>query len=308
MSTESQTTDRHDTLAAEYVRLLECWYPAAKAWTHQVRNEPGLTFYGTGGHENWAVQAQCTAFAALAVLSTAPELDEARIGCGREVLRLQALQMLRYILRTHKSGTLLCTNGESWGYSWISSLGFERCSHGIAALRPWLEEEDLAGIRALMISESDFLLDGYPVVGAVDYSTGRNKPESNIWNGSMLYRTAMLFPDAPHASKYRDTASALLLNGISIPADALADTPYNGKPLREWHIGPNFTEQFGLNHHGYMNVGYMVICLSNIAMLHYFCRDYNIIAPTGTVPSRGGVVAAGEIADLCGWSTLAYRW
>jgi len=54
-----------------------------------------------------------------------------------------------------------------------------------------------------------------------------------------------------------------------VPADAADETIVAGKPVRERHVGPNFFPHYALDHHGYLNVGYMVICLSNIAMLHY---------------------------------------
>ena len=130
-----------------------------------------------------------------------------------------------------------------------------------------------------MIAESDFLLTGYPVLGGIDDAGGKNHPESNIWCGSLLYRTYALYRDAPNAEKYRQKALELMLNGISIPSDADSGAVYSGKALRDWHDGPNFTENYGLNHHGYLNVGYMVICLSNIAMFHFSCRDYGITPP-----------------------------
>jgi hypothetical protein len=267
---------------ANYIDRLADWYPTAAKWLHGVPGESDLAYYGTGGHEHWAIQANCTAFSALAVLATAPEVDETPL--DRDALRGQALGMLRYLLGTHLSGRRVCVSGRAWGHSWISSLGLERAAHGIAALRPWLTEEDHAAMRAVLRSESDFLLEGYPVVGAIDAATGRNKPESNLWNGALLYRTALLYPEAPHAAVYREKATALLLNGLSIPADADADTPYAGRALRDWHVGPNFTENFGLHHHGYLNLGYMVISLSQIAMLHYFCRDYGLPAPPELYP------------------------
>lgn len=251
----------------------------ALKWSHTVRNEPTLAYFGTGDHGHWAVQANDTAFAALAVLATAPELDEKRIGISREAVRERALQMLRYILATHRSGRIQCISGESWGHSWISGLGLERMAHGINALRPWLDCDDIAALRGVLISESDFLIEGYPTVAAIDGSSGKNKPESNIWNGSILYRTAALYPDAPNAGNYRHKALELMLNGISIPSDADSDTVYSGRALREWHIGPNFTENYGLHHHSYLNVGYMVICLSNIAIFHYSCEEAGITPP-----------------------------
>ena len=45
-----------------------------------------------------------------------------------------------------------------------------------------------------------------------------------------------------------------------------------GKPVREWHVGANFFPNYALDHHGYLNVGYMVICVCNAAMLHFDCR------------------------------------
>ena len=262
-----------------YQERLERWTGAARLWTHDAGVSRELAFYGVGGHEHWAVQANCTACAALAVLATAPEFDARRAGCSQELLLDLSMRILRYILRTHLGGTELCVSGKQWGHSWISALGLERLAHGVAALRQWLTDADKELLRQVMIAESDFLLEGYPVVGAIDGCSGRNKPESNIWNGSFLFRTATLYPDAPNAARWREKATALMLNGISVPSDAASDAVFNGRKLSEWHVGPNYTEGFGLNHHGYMNLGYMVICLSQIAMLHYFCHGHGLSAP-----------------------------
>ena len=264
---------------ADYIRLLEKWMPTARQWTQPVPGRDDLLFYATGGHEHWAVQAQCTAFSAVAILATAPELDERLAGETREQLRARALKMLRYALHTHKTGDVLCSTGQGWGYSWISNLALERMSHAVTALKPWLADDDRQRLRNVLLGECDFLLEGYKVVGAIDASTGKNKPESNIWNGAALYRAAMLYPDAPRIAEYRQKSTALLLNGISIPSDADGDTLYNGRKLSQWHVGPNYTEQFALNHHGYMNLGYMEICLSNVAMLHFFCQANDLPIP-----------------------------
>jgi hypothetical protein len=264
---------------ADYLRLLEKWLPTARSWTHPVQGEKGLAFYGTGGHQHWAVQAHCTATAAIAILATDPDLDEKRAGESRQQLRRRALSMLRYALYTHKTGSLKGSTGESWGYSWISALALERMAHACTALKPWLTDDDRQRMRKLLIAECDYLLNDYPVVGAIDAYTGKNKPESNIWNGCLLYRTAIEYPDAPHAAKYRQKATALLLNGISIPSDANSDAVYSGRKLSQWHVGPNYTEQFGLNHHGYLNLGYMEICLSNVAMLHFYCQANGLPVP-----------------------------
>ena len=73
--------------------------------------------------------------------------------------------------------------------------------------------------------------------------------------------------------------SKFLLNGICLPDEAKSEKIIKGKPLSEWNVGANFFESFALNHHGYLNVGYMVICLSNIAMIHFAYKKRGLKAP-----------------------------
>jgi len=151
--------------------------------------------------------------------------------------------------------------------------------HGIEAMDEYLKPGDRLALRKVLLAESGWQLKNNTVVAGIDAKTGRNKPESNIWNGCLLFRTAMMYPDAPDRDLYLEKANLLVLNGISIPADADDMQLIAGKTLREWHVGANFTENYGLNHHGYLNFGYMVICLSNIAMLHFSCRSRGVDAP-----------------------------
>jgi hypothetical protein len=70
-----------------------------------------------------------------------------------------------------------------------------------------------------------------------------------------------------------------LMNGISIPEDANSTECIAGKPLSEWHVGANMFSSMGCDHHGYQNIGYMVICLSNIAIMHFSCKALDIPIP-----------------------------
>ncbi len=223
----------------------------------QINEQLGTAYAPGRGH--WSIQANSTSFAALAVAGKKKE----------------ALQVLDYIVSNHvSSGT-----GKQWGESWISALAIERMMHGIELLKDDISPETQAKIKKMMIREADWLLDKYEVVAAIDNKTGKNKPESNIWNGCILHRTALMYPELPRAAEYRKKGTLFLLNGISIPSDAKSIYEYDGKALKDWHIGANFTEEMGLNHHGYMNVGYMVICLSNIAMFHFACKENGWQAP-----------------------------
>lgn len=70
-----------------------------------------------------------------------------------------------------------------------------------------------------------------------------------------------------------------MVNAISVPDDARSGTLIDGRLLSEQYIGHNFFASYALNHHGYMNLGYMVIVLSNIAMLYLMYREQGMNPP-----------------------------
>ncbi len=232
----------------------------------------GGRYYGTGESAHWPVQSNCNIFAALAVLGVDPTLPEAR----RAECRDLALQLLRYALATHLTGSERAADGNRWGHHWISVLGLERMCHGVNALRDYLTDQDKEDLRRLTLSEADWLLEEYPVVAGM---IENNKPESNIWNGGYLFRAAFDYPDAPNAARYREKGTRFLVNGISHPLDAASEVKFGGKTVRELHTGFNFTPNYSLDHHRYLNVGYMVICLSNLAMLHFNFKERGQAAP-----------------------------
>jgi hypothetical protein len=124
-------------------------------------------------------------------------------------------------------------------------------------------------LKALLTSESDFLLDEYEVVAG---TVQNNKPESNIWNGALLYRTAELYPELPRSAAYVEKAQRFFANGISIESDEGSDEIVSGRRIGDIFVGANMFDSYACNHHGYLNIGYMNICLSNIAMLHFFMK------------------------------------
>ena len=253
----------------DYLHALQTWIPSTGRHMHRLPAAPGCMCYGLASHAHWAMQANNTALSAFAVLATDPATDSEVTGMSRDELLDTALSLLRFALQGHQSGCGACTDGERWGHSWISVLCIERMMHAIEALEPHLGEKDQVDLRRMLVSESDWLTDEYEIVaGTVE----NNKPESNMWNGTLLHRTALMFPDTPRASEYRDKGTRFLVNAISVPSDADRATMVDGLPLRDRHVGANFFESYACNHHAYLNVGYMVITLSNAAMLHFTYR------------------------------------
>ena len=248
-----------------YINMLQKFLPFAK---QEIRfTDKNLAYYGTGEAAHWAIQSNFNIAGGLAVFS---ELTKNH-ALAKES-RALALKLFRYNLYTHKTGSLNNSCGTQWGGSWISILGLERMVAGQLVLESLLTKKDQTAFRKLRIFESDWLLENYETVADIDGLSGKNKPESNYWNASFLFKTAMDYPDSPNRELYLEKACSLFLNSISVPSDANSNKKFRGKTLKKWHVGANFTENYSLDHHGYMNIGYSIITLSHAAYLHFYCK------------------------------------
>ncbi len=265
-----------DFNAKDYTILLKNWVVFSQKHLYTCPENEAYICYGAGEHGHWGVHTHQKAFSAFAILATSDGVDWSDCPVTKEQVLSQALGMLRYTLHTHLEGDFVCTDGEKWGHNWIYVLGIERMFHAIEALEAYLTAEDKALLKKVLISESDFLLNAYPITAGLERRC--NRPESNIWNGATLYRTATLYPDAPNKEAYMKKARAFFANGISIEADENSDEIVDGERIGDLFIGANMFNSFACNHHGYLNIGYMYICLSNIAMLHFFLKSKGVKA------------------------------
>ncbi|HPK37082.1 MAG TPA: hypothetical protein PLH01_02250 [Kiritimatiellia bacterium] len=260
-------------LQVQYRVLLEPWIRAAMTEIRFLQDD--MAVYGLGQSGHWHMQAHDTAFCAFAVLGTDPQTDEARVGMTKAELRRIALAMLRYTLRSHHSGGGVCTDGKSWGHTWISSLGLERMSVGIDALEACLDETLRALYAKVCASEADYLLTRPVTAGLIR----NNHPESNQWQGNVTHRAAVLNPGHPHAADWREQASVLLVNSLSTPSDETRSALVDGKPVSARFVGANMFDSRACNHHGYLNVGYMYITQSNLGIYHFACKRRGVRPP-----------------------------
>lgn len=273
-SARAEENPANNAARTAYLRELEPWIGTAAAEVRYIDTgtsaNPDMAVFGLGQSGHWYMQAHDTAFCAFAVLGTDPLTDESRAGMSRQEMKDTALAMLRYTLRTHKSGQYNCGDGKKWGHSTFAQLGLERMTAGIDALEDDLDDELKELLRNVYASEADYLLD-LPVTAGLTPQEG-NVPEVNTWRGSTLWKAAALWPENPHADQWREKAITLLLNSISIPSDKQSEVVVDGKEVKERFAGPNFFESYGCNHHGYQNIGYMNIVLSNRALLYFWCK------------------------------------
>ena len=253
-----------------YASLLKKWVVFSQKHLYRCPEDRELICYGNGTGTNWGMQTHLKAMSAFATVAKLDRIDLSGEPITKEELLAQSLSMLRYAIRTHLVGDFCCTDGERWGHSWIFALGIERMFHAVELLWDDLTDEDKAGLRRLLISECDFLLFDYEIVAGL---VENNKPESNIWNGALLYRTAALYPDAANREGYIEKAYRFFANGISVESDENSDEIVGGRHIGDVFVGADMFDSFSCNHHRYLNIGYMNICLSNIAMLHFFLKS-----------------------------------
>jgi len=276
----TNTASRQEGIRKSALNLLYHWARSAeKDWTF-VPGHPKQGVYGTG-YGGWGTQTQQKYVSAVATLA---DSGDALPECDLTWARERALAALRFNLSSHKTGQSTCTDGSQWGHSWISALGIERMMFSLPFLSSWLTDEDQDAMRALLCSEADWLLYSYQRGSRKGISAGKwgsdgNDPESNLWNGALLWRTAVMYPDHPHAGDWQEEAHRFLINGVSVESDASDESILAEKPVRERHLGGNFFPHYALDHHGYLNVGYMAICVSNAAMLHLDLKAAGLPAP-----------------------------
>lgn len=303
------------SMCVRALRLLEAWAPAAEAYWQTVPDDPALGCYGPG-YLHWGVQSNWNCAAALATLAAQPGVRAA------ELWRQRALAALRFALATHVTGGRAGQDGKAWGGSWISVLGIERAMHGLVHLEGTLTADDRRALRRVLVSEADWLLlhaargQHTGVVAGLWNSDGRNNPESNLWSGCFLWRVAQGYPEEPHAAAWRERAHQFLMNGVSVAADAADVTPLAGRPVADWHAGANFFPHYALDHHGYLNVGYMVICVSHAAILHFDLKRAGQAPPASLYHHqadlwrvlRGMLFGDGRLARLGGDSRVRYAY
>jgi len=300
------------------IERLAAWARHAEHHWHPIPGRPDLGCYGTG-YNAWGVQTNQKYLAAMATLAMR---GECVAGLDRERALARALAALRFSLASHVSGNATCTDGTQWGHTWISALGIERMMHGVYLLWPHLTEQDRTDLRRVLVSECKWIMADFHrgqvagIVADVWNSSGKNAPESNLWNGAILWRTAAMFPDHPNAADWQERAHAFLINSVSVAADATDETVLAGKPIRERHVGANFFPHYALDHHGYLNIGYMVICVSNAAMLHFDCKLAQMPRPETLdhhqadlwAVLRRMIFADGRLARIGGDSRVRYAY
>ena len=225
------------------------------------------------GHSDWCYlglpqhtedDVRPTAYAAM-VLGFLAEYQPPQSSANRsdvEKWRESAIGLLRYLTAAHVSGGGACLNGKPWGNQWQSAM-WARAA-GMAGWFLWddLDRDLQTAIARLVESEADRFLK-QPPKSSLRNDTGA---EENAWNALITSLACNMMPDASACQgRGRNRRSAICttpFRSLPMPSDA---TPGDwGRPINEWVTTVNAHDDFTLENHGLVHMGYLKNAVSEL--------------------------------------------
>ena len=179
-----------------------------------------------------------------------PEL----VGCSRqELLDEYIVPMVRYLVRTHKTGDLKTDTGRQWGHAWQSALW----THALGKGAWWVWDElpaDLRdSVRVVVADEADRIAGMKPPHNLKNDS----KAEENAWNSEVLSVAVVLMPEDERRVKWEEQLQVWTLSSFQRPADEHSDQIVDGKPVSQQFYGANIFDDYTLENHGFIHPDYM---------------------------------------------------
>lgn len=250
------------------VELIEKYYGSIHQWggivakqVQPVAGHPGWCYLGLPEHTENDVRP--TAYAAM-VLGFLSNYQPPRSRADRndaEKWREAAVGLLRYLTAAHVSGGGSCVNGKPWGNQWQSAMWARA-----AGMAGWFLWDDLgqdlqAAVVRLVEFEADRFLRQAPK-SSLRNDTGA---EENAWNALITSLACNMMPAHPRAKDWEEASIRYLYNTFSVAADAKDATPGDGgRPIKEWVTTVNAHDDFTVENHGLVHMGYLKNAVSEL--------------------------------------------
>jgi len=250
------------------LRLVKAYYASVLSWgeivTKHVRPVPGhpdWRYLGLPRHVEDDVRP--TAYAAMVLGFLAQyEPPGTEIDPGDRVRwRKEAIGLLCYLTASHVSGGGTCVNGKPWGNQWQSAM-WARAA-GMAGWLLWddLDEDLQQAVARLVEFEADRFLREAPR-SQVHNNTGA---EENAWNALVTGLACNMMPEHPRANAWEEASIRYMYNTLSVAADARDDAPGDrGRPIRDWVTTVNAHDDFTVENHGFVHMGYLKTTASEL--------------------------------------------
>lgn len=254
-----------NTTSERYVRD---YYASIKQWGSIVQPE----VRPVPGHADWRYlglptnvenDVRPTAYAAM-VLSFLAEFKppHAEISSDDRVrMRSEAIGLLRYLTASHVTGGAACVNGKRWGNQWQSAMWARAAAMAAWQIWPHLDGDLQEAVARMVAFEADRFVSEPPKSGERN-DTGA---EENAWNACLLALACNMLHEHPHAADWEQAAKRYMYNSLSIAADSKDSTPGDdGRPIRDWVTTVNTHDDFTLENHGIVHVGYLALTATEL--------------------------------------------
>lgn len=260
----------------DYLVILERFPKyAERGWHGSYMNDQSLGYFGDGQSDENGMRTLGNFILTYAYLATRPDYDPTVSGIPQEIIKKMALCALRYMLRTHVTGDLKCTDGRKWGSHWQSAWWTSRMLGGAMLLWDALTEKEGEQIQKVVVYEANRHIGLPPRVG--EYLD--TKSEENAWDSEILAWALNLYPNHPNASKWYEAFVRLCLNTFSIESDLHDERIIEGKQLKEWIGGACIHPDFTIENHGFFHICYMACPLHSFAWNYYIFLRFGKKSP-----------------------------
>jgi len=186
-------------------------------------------------------------------------------GLTFETVKKHALAAIRYSYKTHKTGTVNCTNGVKWGLVWESSLWCTSTAFASWLMADELTSADKAAIKKMVLAEADHNL-FRTIPTAISSDT---KAEENGWDTNILAIAAALYPEEMNAEAWTLKCKQFAVNTYSVDADAYRNDSVkdlvDGRTIAEWHIGGNLFPDYALENHHFFHTSYLNVPIQELS-------------------------------------------
>jgi len=245
----------------KYYESIHQWGKVVASKVRPVPAHPDRRYLGLPLHTEDDVRPPAYAAMVLAFLAEyePPRLDVAQ--SDRAAWREAAIGLLRYLSASHVSGGGVCVNGKPWGNQWQSAM-WARAA-GMAGWFLWddLDESLQAAVSRLVEFEADRFVRQAPRSSLLE-NTGA---EENAWNAQITSLACNMMPSHPRAKAWEEASLRYMYNSFSVAADAADATPGDwGRPIKDWVATVNAHDDFTVENHGLVHMGYLKNTASEI--------------------------------------------
>ena len=245
---------------ARIYRLIEGQVHHLRGLLHPWNNDSSMLLITKSESGEHGIRPNATFAADLAFLYHFGDFDTKVVGASREeLLSKEIIPLLRYLVRTHKTGDLKTDDGKSWGDAWQSAHWASAL--GNAAWWSWngLPTDIKKGIRNVVAHEADRIENTIPP----HQIKLDSKSEENAWNSQVLSAAILLMPDDSRYAKWETALKKWSLSSYLRPADETSENLVDNIPVSKQFTGANIYNDFTLENHDFVHPDYMGAWIMN---------------------------------------------